>query len=226
MSTPINEDPVDRIAEVFKNFCSDALARSRYALRISGYFPTYGQAAVFLHQYGNITADDTNQLKIMRDDLPRLERCVDRIWDIKCLARRVFADCFSADSYGDGDEARRVFDQEICFSYACKMLVSMGPFAEHFKVRPTCQKLVDAELALALRAPVYEDRALEPHEDEFTLTPVRGIAAREEALNATPTKKGRRDQDTEDVLVCRESMPTPKQIRRSRPPQPVRSCRR
>jgi hypothetical protein len=46
-----------------------------------------------------------------------------------------------------------VFNQEICFSYACKMLHSVGPRLCHFSNAPKNAKIVDAELHLALNSP-------------------------------------------------------------------------
>ena len=46
-----------------------------------------------------------------------------------------------------------VFNQEICFSYACKMLHNVGPRLCHFSNSPKKSQIVDAELHLALNSP-------------------------------------------------------------------------
>jgi hypothetical protein len=57
-----------------------------------------------------------------------------------------------------------VFNQEICYSYTCKMLNSVGPRLHHFSNSPTHSEIVDAELALALGSPYTFD---DSHEDLF-----------------------------------------------------------
>ena len=46
-----------------------------------------------------------------------------------------------------------VFNQEVCFSYACKVLYSVGPRTCHFSNAPTHAEIVNAELDLALHSP-------------------------------------------------------------------------
>jgi hypothetical protein len=46
-----------------------------------------------------------------------------------------------------------VFNQEICFSYACKMLNSTGPRLHHFSNSPTSEEVINAELSLAMNSP-------------------------------------------------------------------------
>jgi hypothetical protein len=46
-----------------------------------------------------------------------------------------------------------VFDHEICFSYAAKMLVSLGLPLTHYSHRPTNDEVVRAELVVAMRTP-------------------------------------------------------------------------
>ena len=43
--------------------------------------------------------------------------------------------------------------REICYSYACKMLNSVGPRIEHFSTYPSRSDVIDAELFLALNSP-------------------------------------------------------------------------
>ena len=52
-----------------------------------------------------------------------------------------------------------VFNQEICFSFACKMLNSIGPKLSHFSNSPTSSEVVDAELYLAMHSPYSFDKA-------------------------------------------------------------------
>jgi hypothetical protein len=65
-------------------------------------------------------------------------------------ARRLFALNFNHDDCVFSDDNERVFHQEICFSYACKMLNSVGPRLLHFSGAPASDKVVEAELHLAL----------------------------------------------------------------------------
>jgi hypothetical protein len=45
------------------------------------------------------------------------------------------------------------FYEEICYSYACKMLHSVGPRRQHFYSAPTHNEIVEAELFLCLNSP-------------------------------------------------------------------------
>jgi hypothetical protein len=50
-------------------------------------------------------------------------------------------------------EKHFTFNQEICYSYTCKMLHSIGPRKQHFSNSPTHDEIVNAELFLALHSP-------------------------------------------------------------------------
>ena len=57
-----------------------------------------------------------------------------------------------------------VFNQEICYSFACKMTNAIGPRLSHFSNAPTSSEVVNAELYLAMHSPYTFD---EEGEDLF-----------------------------------------------------------
>jgi hypothetical protein len=83
-------------------------------------------------------------------DIGRYRRCIEAIGDIKRMARKVFAvNFFDADVY-------YVFNQEISFSYACKMLSQVGPLLPHFSNHPTATEVMSAEIRLACNTRFFE----------------------------------------------------------------------
>jgi len=136
-------DPIERIAErlaadcdkAFNRFleicaildASDTLAAGFEALRVKAY-----------DQYVDI-----DRLDLMRYDMECLRRCIDSMEEIKQMARKVYVvNFFDSDLY-------YVFNQEVSFSYACKMLSLIGPRLSHFSNFPTAKEVKDAELDLA-----------------------------------------------------------------------------
>jgi hypothetical protein len=242
------KDAIDRIAHVFTVYCADALRSFSSVLRIRNACEDDDMALRILVPMKLLpSGGSSSQFKVISDDIPRLKRCLERMWDIKCLARQAFAVNFPG---ARGDAAEQVFNQEVCFSYACKMLVSMGPFIQHFASRPSRADMIRAELAIAMKTPIYADDDMAAlSREKSALTLVRDIAKKEadgdgeRACCSTSSKSlktdahskaaagGRRQAEEEGgrgqavVLECFESMPTPKQTRRSRQPQPGRSCR-
>ena len=177
-------DPIDRVSTVFVRYCSDVLHGMINVQTIVDACPTTNEAMVAVVDRGLLPSINTDNLRVVRTDIPRLLRCLERIDEIKTLARKVFAHNFSE------EDKYYVFSQEISFSYAAKMTVSMGLRLAHFSNHPTNDEVVRAELSIAMNAPVlYPD--CEPRKRVMVST------------MRTTTKRLSRSVD----LTCHETMP-------------------
>ena len=65
-------------------------------------------------------------------------------------ARKIFAVNFGNSVKTDKGST---FNQQICYSYACKMLHCFGLRKQHFSNAPTHDEIVNAELFLAMHSP-------------------------------------------------------------------------
>jgi hypothetical protein len=206
-------DPIDRIAHVFTVYCATALREMNSIQQVSDACETDGDALKFLTETGILPSDDPSHLKSVRDDIPRMKRCLERMWDIKRLARQVFAVNFGGQR-GDDDAAaaRDVFNQEVCFAYACKMLVSMGPHLQHFASRPTRGALVGAEIAIAMRTPIYVD---DQRHRKSRLTLVGDAASTD-----SPAAKEEDENDDDDAGDRTDARASPPSV--GTPPTPLR----
>lgn len=228
-----NDGPIDCMAQRMSRYCIAALEEVDRIQCVVDQSETAGQALDLLVQSGVLPDGDYVHLKTFRDDAPRLQTCINRMQEIKRLARRVFQVNYSDKTAREGIEY--VFDQEVSFSYACKMVVSVGPLLRYFSNRPTKDKVIGAELSIAMKTPIYvEDDESDGRVRKTTL--VKQISIRE-AANAvegvqlvTETKlqcmQTRSSCNAVSNLLCNETMtpfdfvvPLSKQIRRSRPPK-------
>jgi hypothetical protein len=86
---------------------------------------------------------DLDHPELVQYDIGCYRRCIDSMTEIKRMARKVFVvNFFESDAF-------YVFNQEISFSYACKMLSNVGPKLAHFSNHPTAKEVMQAELGLA-----------------------------------------------------------------------------
>ena len=75
--------------------------------------------------------------------------------EIVLHARKIFMINFSP------SDKFLVFNQEICYSFTCKMLNKIGPRLSHFSNSPVLSEIVNAELYLAMHSPyAFEDEDL------------------------------------------------------------------
>jgi hypothetical protein len=144
---------------------------------------------------------DPAKLKLLISDAPQLRRCMVNLSAIKSLARKVFEFNFAADAQP------YVFKQEVCFSYACKFLVAIGPLLEHFSNRPSRTDIINAELAITLRTPVFAEEDLLDRRKTSLSAPAqvassRGCSSSSVATPPSPTLA------TVDLL-CHETPPAP-----------------
>jgi hypothetical protein len=140
-------DPIDRIAKTLAWHCAGSLAVYLEIDSIIDSSVSVKAAFRCLESRGFMKFVDPDQLDTLSYDINRLQRCLDCMEDIKRLARKVFAlNFFESD-------AMFVFNQEVSFSYACKMMSTIGPKLAHFSNLPTQAEVVRAELKLALNTP-------------------------------------------------------------------------
>ena len=236
-------DAIEGMARKIANYCTVALDNVDRIQCIMDQSETAGQALDLMVQSAILPSGDYEHLKTIRDDIPRLQVCIERMDDIKCLARNVFRVNYSGTAMHG---AEYVFNQEVCFSYASKMLVSVGPLLQHFENDPTKDKVIGAELAIAMKTPIYVDDDQEPRRERKTTlsmpTSVREaarIVVRGGGGDAVPKQQRVRSRIPATVgdLICNEDMapssahkpaaaPLPMQTRQSRRPQPTQSCQR
>lgn len=209
-------DPIDRVASVFTLYCREVLHGMIEMKRIVDASPTTGEAVAALVLMGYFPSIDKVDLNTAAIEIPRLRRCLTSMSDIKQLARRVFECNFSE------EDQYFVFSQEISFSFAAKMLVSMGLRLCHFSNNPTTEEIVRAEISLAMNSQIIANGtasvapispAMAP---EKNATVVVTIAKRPPRPITAHMKKKTPPPPMD--LTCREPMPTTKQIRP--PPQP------
>jgi hypothetical protein len=85
-------------------------------------------------------------LDLVRRDIGMYQNFLGSVDEIKHMARKVFVtNFFDTDVF-------YVFNQEISFSYACKMLSQVEPTLAHFSNHVTIQEVRKAEVELACKA--------------------------------------------------------------------------
>ena len=136
-------DPIERIANRLIEHFSKALDCLLEISHIIETSETIAIAIGLLRLKGYDQYVDPEHLDHIPYDIGRFRRCIDAMNDIKHMARKVFAvNFFDADVF-------YVFNQEISFSYTCKMMCSIGPMLSHFSNHPTAKEVASAELRLA-----------------------------------------------------------------------------
>ena len=208
-------DPIDRIADVFALYCSQTLRGMESVQQIVDTSPTVGEAMAIIARNGCSTSCTAANLHLITVEIPRLQRCLRMMDEIKALARQVFAFNFT------DEDKYFIFSQEISFSYAAKILVSSGLRLFHFSNAPTADEVMRAELTMAMQTPIFP---IEPQDGlaetkrPLAIIPIpimhhmiaKTPSPRKTILRmkfAVPTARSAVN------LSCHEFMPAPKQIR-------------
>ena len=142
-------DPIDRIAQAYVADCEDTCKRLRQTIAITNRCASFAQAAAVMRRRGMVVDDElANRLWEVPYDLQNVERCIASMPEIVAMARRVLVVSFY------DDERFLTFNQEVCFSYACKMVAAMGPRRSHFSNSASLQPgdIQRAEIHLAVNA--------------------------------------------------------------------------
>lgn len=143
-------NPIDRIADAVTKYCLDSIKVFCYVDYVLSTSETTLVAMKHLESKGLLHAMDcAKPEQMLRSDVDRCYRCLESMDEIKRVARRVFDVHF-----GLCEAGKFVFNQEISFSYACKMLTTMCPLRNHFSNNPSHDDIVRAELVLALSTPL------------------------------------------------------------------------
>jgi len=152
-------DPIDRIADAVTKYCLDSIKVFCYVDYVLSTSESTVAAMKHLESKGLLKAVDAeNPEQMVRTDIARCYRCLDAMDEIKRVARRVFDA-----NFGLCEAGKFVFNQEVSFSYACKMLTTMCPLRQHFLNGPLQDDIVRAELVVALSTPlsvIYEPELL------------------------------------------------------------------
>jgi hypothetical protein len=203
-------DHIDHIANVFSVHCRELLHVMYEIQAIVDASDTIDEALATIASKGTFPVIDLKCIQTVAVEIPKLTRCLESIDEIKKLAREVFACNFSE------QDQFLVFSQEISFSFAAKMLASMGLRLYHFSNSPTSDEVIQAEIAIAMRKKQVVSSKSNKH---LIPTAVATIAKRH------PRPAVVRMRSSPDLL-CHESMPTPMQIRLPPPLQKGISYRR
>ena len=184
-------DPIEGIANRLAHHCFWALQQVAAIEFITSQYDTDAKAMAALVAQGLSFTTDPTHMKTLISDAPQLRRCMVNLSAIKSLARKVFDFNFAEDA------PPYVFKQEVCFSYACKFLVAMGPLLEHFSNRPNRKDVINAELAIAMRTPVFTEEDLDRRKTSLS-APAQ--VSRDEARSAL--------QRCSEAMVTASSSPT------------------
>jgi hypothetical protein len=162
-------DAFEQIAMVFEKDCLHRLAVLENAAAILEHSESTAIALRLLFVQSEIYADDYEHLKTIPTEIDRLRNCIAAteviVLSSQCLATQssyyVYQETIDQArklftlNFGD---AKGVFCREICYSYTCKLLNSVGPRLHHFSGSPTSSEVVNAELYLALHSPyIFEE---------------------------------------------------------------------
>ena len=141
-------DPIERIAHVFSADCENAILKIEQMIKIVDGSSSYDQAYRRLIQQGLYNQFMEDKLASLEYELQQLTFCVRSLDEIKELAKRVLVVNFY------DDERFLTFNQEICFSFACKFISSVGPRLSHFSNASSITKheVQQAEIHLAMTA--------------------------------------------------------------------------
>ena len=142
-------DPIDRIAEVFASECHNSLMKLEHIIEITNNSNTVNETVNTLKVQGLYYATVEDKLTSLEYEAQQLELCLNSLDEIKDLARRLLVATFY------DTERFLSFNQEICFSYACKFISSVGPRLAHFSnaASLTRHDIQHAEVELAMASP-------------------------------------------------------------------------
>ena len=157
-------DPIDRICAVFEETCDERLVYFEMIYEIIESSKNFMEAVREIREGGHMRADINLAYVILNlpAEINKLQSCLQNLPYIKLLARRVLAVNFFE------DEKYFTFNQEVCFSYACKMQSSVGPSLRHFSNNEsiTVKEIRDTEIKLAMHSPtVFTGPDLLCHEE-------------------------------------------------------------
>lgn len=119
-------DPIDRIADVFAADCRANISKLQRTMRTVDTSATYGHAIRRLTRQGLFHDSLEEVLPTLNYEIQQFDSCLESMDTIKSLARRVLLINFTE------GERFLTFNQEICFSFACKYETCIGPRLSHF----------------------------------------------------------------------------------------------
>jgi hypothetical protein len=144
-------DAIDRISAVFEVDVRDRLQYLNQLLEVVDTSPSIAAAARRIRRE-RLVRRDVKLCSVMfrlPSEIQKLEMCLSELPPSRVMARKVLNAMFM------DDEKFFTFNQEVCFSYACKMLAGMGPMRCHFSncASLTASDIQKAELDLAFHSP-------------------------------------------------------------------------
>lgn len=142
-------DAIDRMAQIFSEDVNHLICILRDTITVVDKSATFKQAAATLKQFGIYSSYMDGKLHTLEHELNQLRLYLDLQDEIKAMAQKALVVNFY-----DG-ERLLTFNQEVCFSYACKFLSSVGPRRMHFSnaAHISAADIQRAEIKLAMTSP-------------------------------------------------------------------------
>ena len=139
-------DAIDRIASDFRRDCICRLRLLKKALLIIRKSVDFQTAIARLKSELFLDADLHHLTTSIPSEINRIKRCLQNLAETVDTARKVFfVNFFDSEKFF-------VFNQEICFSYVCKLHHDMGPKLHNFSNNPSNTEIVNAELEVAMHS--------------------------------------------------------------------------
>ena len=143
-------NPIDAMARRFLAHCFQSIGTYTYIEMVFDNSKTVAAAMHCMEAIG-LECALRDGMKGVQFSLSGLRQCVDRLDEIRYVAKKVFR----ANFVDDAQSRHYIFRQEACFSYTCKLICSVGPLLCHFSNAPTKKEVVSAELQLSLHTPLW-----------------------------------------------------------------------
>ena len=141
-------DAIERMAIDYHRDCVCRLRMLKRARTIIEKSNDYKTAIENLRQELLLDVDLDHLVSSIPSEIERIERCLGTMAETVDIARKVFfVNFFDSEKYF-------VFNQEICFSYVCKLHNDIGPKLHNFSNSPSRQEVVHAELEVAMHSPM------------------------------------------------------------------------
>ena len=142
-------DAIEKMAQVFSDQVNLEICTLQHAMTVVDNSYSYKHALVTFRKFGVDTKGMEGKLHSLQHELSQLRLYLELEGDIKAMAYKALLVNFY------DDERYLAFNQEVCFSYACKFLCSMGPKRAHFSNAAyiTAADIQRAEIKLAMTSP-------------------------------------------------------------------------
>jgi hypothetical protein len=142
-------DPIEHMAQLFTADCKNTMTTLANIMEVVQKCATIGHALKLLSRHGIKSPTLEERIPTLGSELQQYQLCVESMDEIKALARKILFVNYSQ------DEQNIIFNQEVCFSCACKFISTVGPRRTHFSdaASVTVDQIRNAEINIALNSP-------------------------------------------------------------------------